>query len=60
MSRWEVVVSNVGQVESTLDEDRARRVFRDYVRASGFGIGRCAGESVTLLRDGAPVKEHRP
>lgn len=47
--RFHVIVGNVGTVHTGNDETSARRVFAEYVSASRDGIGRAAGESVSVF-----------
>lgn len=57
--RYTVIVGNIGTVH---DEATGRRLalrwFTDYVEKSKTDSGRCAGEDVTILRDGAIWKEY--
>lgn len=55
---YEVIVGNVGTVYNGLDYTEALRLYRVYVDMSGEKYGRAAGESVTLMVDGEPDKEH--
>ena len=57
---FDVVVGNIGTVASFIGRDRAHSVFDAYVVMSRDDNGRCAGESVTLMDDGEPVKEYEP
>lgn len=60
MENWTVLVGNVGNVILTDDETEARDVFSDYVSLSQSGVGRSAGEPVTLCCNGEPVREYLP
>lgn len=55
---YEVHVSNVGRVLEGRNAFKANSAYHTYVRMSERGYGRCAGEDVTLIRDGEIVKEH--
>jgi len=55
---WEVIVSNVGTIVPTLDEQEARDSYDAYVELAKASFGRAAGESVTLVHDGEIVMEH--
>ena len=60
MANYEVIVSNIGKVyeggfyQSALDD------FTVYKNRSLKGIGRAAGESVTLIKDGEILQEYNP
>ena len=58
MSKYEVVVGNVGTVYSGLDLARANSAFRVYMVDSQEGCGRAAYETVTLICDGEVVREY--
>ena len=56
-STYEVNVGNIGNI-ACADEAEANETFNEYVEQSKSGRGRAAGESVILMKDGEPVKEH--
>lgn len=66
MSRFQVIVGNVGNVGTVYDGDNeatADREFDAYVKASkgqGGGSTRAEGESVTLMADGEISREFCP
>jgi hypothetical protein len=60
VSTYTVVVGNVGTVLSTQVYGEAIDTFNDYVELSESGYGRVAGEPVTLMYNGEPLKEHTP
>lgn len=61
MSRWEVMVWNIGTVYSGSVEDEAREEYRDYVEASKTGVGVAAfGERVALFHDGQIAETYEP
>jgi len=57
---FQVIVGNVGCVHETENERDAFFTARLYVDRSKSGRGRCAGEPVTVLKDGEPVQEYIP
>ena len=60
MSNYEVIVGNIGSVFSGNSQVGARKMFGEYRELSLLCIGRAAGESVTLMRDGEIDLEHFP
>ncbi len=60
MSRFEIVVENVGKVHETASEAEARETFGIYAHRSKFQMGKCAGMSVSLWKDGEPLEEYTP
>lgn len=60
MHTYEVLVGNVGRVHEGSQALEAHRVARQYQANSQAGVGRCAGEPVTILRDGEVVFEYDP
>jgi len=58
MSTFEVLVGNIGIVHETTNERDALFCARTYVDQSKSNRGRCAGESVTVLKDGEPIEEY--
>ncbi len=60
MSKYQVVVGNVGLVLDTDNMQTAARTFQEYVWKSLESEGRCSGEPVTLMRNGEPVQEFDP
>jgi hypothetical protein len=53
MAHWQVVVGNVGTVYEGTEAAQASGAFWDYRDLSVRGVGRAAGESVTMIRDGS-------
>lgn len=60
MSVYQVIVGNLGTVHETENERDALFCARTYVDRSKGGHGRCAGEPVTVLKDGELVAEYQP
>ena len=58
MSIYQVVVGNVGTVYDGDSYNDAMHAYGDYRQQSMDGIGRAAGESVTLFNDGEIEKEY--
>lgn len=56
--QYSVVVGNVGEIQAT-SLSNAEEIYRDYIELSSRhgGVGRAAGEDVTLLSDGYPIRE---
>jgi hypothetical protein len=54
---YEVIVSNIGKVYDGGFYQSALDCFAVYQRKSINNDGRAAGESVTLLKDGEPIRE---
>lgn len=50
--KYQVVVGNIGTVYEGEDGDRAGELYSIYKNMSRNGVGRGAGEDVTLLEDG--------
>jgi len=59
MKTYTVNVGNIGNIEESTRK-AAEATFREYCQQSKDGYGRAAGESVTLLVNGEPVKEYVP
>jgi hypothetical protein len=57
-TRYTVLVGNIGQVLDTADHDQAVASYEEYILDSINNYGRAAGESVTLLKDGKPIREY--
>ena len=55
---YTVIVGNIGQVAATEDKAVATKCYRSYTLASREGVGRAAGEDVTLLNDGNIMEEY--
>lgn len=53
--KYQVIVSNIGQVYDGDDEAEARRLYTLYVEKSKGNEGRAAGENVTVMKDGEPL-----
>jgi hypothetical protein len=60
MTDYEVIVGNVGSVYSGPDRDEAERRYEENVERSQSGLGFAGGETVVLMVDGEPEKEHVP
>jgi len=58
MSKYQVVVGNVGTVYDGTRKKEALALYKSNVSLSIHGYGRHKGESVTLLVDGEIEKEH--
>jgi hypothetical protein len=57
---YRVVVGNIGYVSASENELEARVAYQRYVNLSLRGIGRCAGEDVTLFTgDGEILEAHQ-
>jgi hypothetical protein len=59
MGRFQVIVGNVGTVYDGDDEAQAIVEHSQYCVSSRVSSGRCAGESVVLMKDGDIEKEHQ-
>lgn len=57
MKRYQVIVGNVGTVEDTDLKGVAVNCFEAYALTSCLGIGREAGETVTIMGDGKVLRE---
>ena len=57
-SCYEVIVGNIGTVYSGDSQTEADEVYMTYVGNSQHGSGRCAGEDVTMLRNGDIIREY--
>lgn len=60
INNYEVLVGNIGLVHAGPGYAVALGVFNDYKKLSNAGFGRAAGEAVTLLKNGEPLKEFTP
>jgi len=58
--KFEVVVGNVDVVWRGSSHKMGAAEFNEWVENSQRGIGRAAGESVTLLENGEPIREYEP
>ena len=56
--QYDVIVGNVGAVLSCTDLRQAMATYLSYVSISKDGVGRAGGESVTLMADCEPIREH--
>lgn len=56
--QYEVIVGNVGNVYYGGSKAAATKAFNEYVRQSKANRGRAGGESVTMMQDGEPIREH--
>lgn len=57
---YEVIVGNIGKVHEGGFIDTARAQFAVYKNRSIKGLGRAAGENVTLWKDGEIIDEYDP
>jgi len=57
---FSTIVDNIGTVETTDNEAKARKTYACYVGMSIRNDGRAGGECVTLMCDGEIVAEHIP
>lgn len=51
-TKFQVVVGNIGHVYEGNNYMQARTIYSAYVKQSKSGIGRAAGEPVTLFHNG--------
>ncbi len=58
MSRYQVIVGNIGEVYDGDSLREARLTFACYLDRSKSNHGRCAGENVTLMSDEGSVSEY--
>ena len=58
MSLYEVICGNIGKVYTGTDARVAEDTYRTYKELAEMGVGRAAGEAVTMFQDGSIVKEH--
>lgn len=58
MNKYQVIVSNLGTVVDTDNENEAINTYNHFVSMSKDGIGGPSGEDVTLMNDGTIAKEH--
>ena len=58
MSKFKVIVGNIGMATDTDDRAEAERDFHGYVADSKANYGRASGEDVTLMVDGEPELEY--
>lgn len=58
MAHYEVIIGNVGTVYSGTDSHVANTFYATYEADSRANYGRAAGEPVTLLQDGEPIKAY--
>ena len=56
----EVIVGNVGTVESDVSLNVALKSYREYVKISKNNGGRAGDEEVTLMCDGEIMKDYIP
>ena len=57
--KFYVVVGNIGNVHFGNDEKEAIEVFKAYKQMSHDGVGRAAGEVVTLCNaEGEPIEQY--
>lgn len=55
---YEVIVGNIGKVHEGTNLAAARRAYISYKSKSKSGVGRAAGENVTLWKDGDIIDEY--
>lgn len=58
--KCEVIVGNIGMVYSGTSPEQAGIAFDEYVKQSKAGVGRAAGEPVTIMADGSITQEYNP
>lgn len=58
MAHYEVRVGNIGRVYEGDSLLEANKAWGEYRRQSEENYGRAAGESVTMYRDGEPMREY--
>ena len=58
MKHYEIIIGNIGTVDTTNNPIDARRIYGECVAMSNAPYGRAAGEDVTLFEDGEPILEH--
>ncbi len=59
MSKYQVIVGNIGTVYEGSDVACAKAAFEVYANASRDGIGRAAGEQVVIITDDHVTHEQR-
>ena len=59
-NKYEVIVGNIGVVESTESKIQAYESFDAYVRVSTGAYGRASNEPVTMMCDGEICSEYTP
>jgi len=57
---YAVIVGNVGQTWSGNNPIEAQKQYADWIKESKRDTGRASGESVTLSRNGEPLREFDP
>lgn len=60
MKKYQVIVGNIGTVTTVPSLAEAEGCYEKWVKISKAAYGRASGESVTLMVDGEPIKEHEP
>lgn len=58
MSKYELIVGNIGKVYDGDDRVEADRLFALYVDQSKSGVGRAGGEDVVLFEDDEIIREY--
>jgi hypothetical protein len=58
MSKYQVIVGNIGMVYDGNNPVEASRTYGEYKSQSESGVGRAGCEDVTLLENGEPKYEH--
>ena len=58
MSKYEVIVGNIGTVYDGDNSDEAVLHYHGYVRQSKSGMGRAGNETVVIMEDGEPMPEY--
>lgn len=58
MKTFQVIVGNIGTVTDTNLLREALKDYKEYKDQSKDGYGRAADESVTLMKNGEPWREH--
>lgn len=60
MSKYQVIVGNIGTVYDGGDLNKAMENYKSYVAMSKLPAGRASGEDVTLMDNGEPTREYSP
>lgn len=57
MSKYQIIVGNIGTVYSGENEKESLKIFREYVSQSLHGFAYAGNEDVVILCDGEILKE---
>lgn len=58
--KYQVIVGNIGTVYDGESPIEANKAWGEYKKQSGTGVGRAAGEIVTLMKNGEPDRQFDP